>query len=458
MNIDSSLKLPRDSSNIEPLSSKLYLPEVETQADFRNVHVRLFLSEESPSLVGSGAQDHLQAKLPWPSHSAGTDDFQPPGFEGSHPACQLQIKVSEIPVIKWKCPPRLVSNLTWLVVSGEESKEMEFQNHREMRVLEAVYPRPSAIPPNPAFSVDLESSQHTDHQIPLIPITPIEDEDAAEEPSGVMGPSMGPMNSQAQLLASGVPSSQSSIPSIPNGKSTAGVLPGVEPGAVAAASAAFAAVKSNEQGSLIDHDLLIKILSNPILIEKLVTDYGAVASAQNIPKIPLSDPQPPHLTVPNPAHIQMNRAESSTQASSIATQSGSFYAQPNGTGIGVPPGARVLPPGVSSSPSIGSTQAKDISYYKNLIQQHGGDRQEAPQQFGSRYNHQIGTSQDLVNSKSRESKHKIMKPCIYFNTPRGCRNGANCAYQHDSSSQKKGSNIAEVQSAKRMKTDREISS
>ncbi|KAJ6412044.1 hypothetical protein OIU84_005172 [Salix udensis] len=447
MNIDSSLKLPRDSANIEPISSKLYLPEV-----------RLFLSEESPSLVGSSAQDHLQAKLPWPSHSAGTDDFQPPGFEGSHPACQLQIKVSEIPVIKWKCPPRLVSNLTWLVVSGEESKEMEFQNHREMRVLEAVYPRPSAIPPNPAFPVDLESSQHTDHQIPLIPITPIEDEDAAEEPSGVMGPSMGPMNSQAQLLASGVPSSQSSIPSIPNGKSTAGVLPGVEPGAVAAASAAFAAVKSNEQGSLIDHDLLIKILSNPILIEKLVTDYGAVANAQNIPKIPLSDPQPPHLTVPNPAHIQMNRAESSTQASSIATQSGSFYTQANGTGIGVPPGARVLPPGVSSSPSIGSTQAKDISYYKNLIQQHGGDRQEAPQQFGSRYNHQIGTSQDLVNSKSRESKHKIMKPCMYFNTPRGCRNGANCAYQHDSSSQKKGSSIAEVQSAKRMKTDREISS
>jgi hypothetical protein len=162
--------------------------------------------------------------------------------------------------------------------------------------------------------------------------------------------------------------------------------------------------------------------------------------------------------LPNPAHIQTKRAESITQASLTATPSGSFYTQPNGTGMGVLPSARVLPPGVPSSPSIGATQAKDMSYYKNLIQQHGGDRQETPQQFGGRYNHQIGTSQDLVNSKSRESKHKIMKPCIYFNTPRGCRNGANCAYQHDSSSQKKGSSIAEVQSAKRMKMDREISS
>lgn len=34
----------------------------------------------------------------------------------------------------------------WQVVAGEESKEVDVQNQREMRVLEAVYPRPSAIP------------------------------------------------------------------------------------------------------------------------------------------------------------------------------------------------------------------------------------------------------------------------------------------------------------------------
>jgi hypothetical protein len=39
------------------------------------------------------------------------------------------------------------------LVAGEESEEMEVQNQREMRVLEAVYPRPSAIPPKFATSL-----------------------------------------------------------------------------------------------------------------------------------------------------------------------------------------------------------------------------------------------------------------------------------------------------------------
>lgn len=38
-------------------------------------------------------------------------------------------------------------NAAWRVVGGEESKEAEIQSQREMRVLEAIYPRPSAIPP-----------------------------------------------------------------------------------------------------------------------------------------------------------------------------------------------------------------------------------------------------------------------------------------------------------------------
>lgn len=320
---------------------------------------------------------------------------------------------------------------------------------------------------SPTFSADTEGSQYNDHQIPPIPITPIEDEDAADTPSDLMVPFKIPMSSQAQLLVPGIPAPQCSIPSLPNApvneKPAAGMLPGVEPDTVATASAAFAAInKSNEHGSLIDRDLLIKILSNPKLIEKLLTDSGA-SNAQNIPNpaasfVPLSDP--PSVTLTDASHMQMCRTESNTPSSLAGTSSGPFYTQPNGVGLGIHPNVRVPPPGVpaSSAPSIGAPQAKDVNYYKNLIQQHGGDRQETPQQFGSRYNHQLGTNQELVNPKSRDSKPKIMKPCIYFKSPRGCRNGANCAYQHDASSQQKGSSISEVQTAKRMKLDREISS
>lgn len=71
--------------------------------------IRMFLSEESPSEVGLSAQDHLQAKTSWLLHSngLGSDDNLPPGFEGAHPANQLKNMLSQIPVIKWKCPPRV---------------------------------------------------------------------------------------------------------------------------------------------------------------------------------------------------------------------------------------------------------------------------------------------------------------------------------------------------------------
>lgn len=42
---------------------------------------------------------------------------------------------------------QITMNIAWQVVAGEDSKEVEIQNQREMRVLEAVYPRLSAIPP-----------------------------------------------------------------------------------------------------------------------------------------------------------------------------------------------------------------------------------------------------------------------------------------------------------------------
>jgi len=37
-------------------------------------------------------------------------------------------------------------NAKWCVATGEESRERNVQSLREMRVLEAIYPRISAIP------------------------------------------------------------------------------------------------------------------------------------------------------------------------------------------------------------------------------------------------------------------------------------------------------------------------
>lgn len=74
----------------------------------------------------------------------------------------------------------------------------------------------------------------------------------------------------------------------------------------------------------------------------------------------------------------------------------------------------------------------------------------------------------MVNSNNnnnqrppRDSKQKIMKPCMYFNSARGCRNGANCLFQHDATAYQPrnpnngNTNNPEMQTAKRMRFDRD---
>lgn len=313
-------------------------------------------------------------------------------------------------------------------------------------------------PCSPTVSVDAVDLGHDDGQTLLIPITPVEDEDmAVDSPSVSATPFSLPASQQPLILAPGIPSaSQCSLPIItnpPNQKPATGMAVVAEPDVVAAASAAFNAImKSNEHGNLIDQDLLIKLLNNPKMIEKLVTDYGTATNSTKPRSPPMASLDQP------PVHI--DRAVTSTP-SSVTVSSIPFYHQPNGAGVG-PPNPRLPSPAaipVSSSLSIGAP-AKDINYYKSLIQQHGGERQETLPQYGNRNSHQPSANQELVNNqKPRDLRPKIMKPCIYFNSSRGCRHGANCSYQHDASFQQRGSSsVQEVQSAKRMKLDREISS
>ena len=284
-----------------------------------------------------------------------------------------------------------------------------------------------------------------------------------------------PMSSQSQLLLPrGIPSASSSsnAPIIPNPPVSENVAarmaPGVEPDVVAAASAALTAVmRSNEQGSLIDHNLLVQLLSNPVIIERIVTESSSSnpqpVPNQRLPPIALSD-QPP-------GHVSASRAETNIPLSA-AIPSVPFYSQSQSNGPGGPvPGPRPPPPppppmvGPSSSSSSSPPVTKDINYFKSLIQQHGGERAE-PQdqphshpQFTGRPNHHVlGLNPETVvtHPKPRDSKPKIMKPCIYFHSSRGCRHGANCSYQHDACLQQRVSSMPEVQNAKRMKLDREI--
>lgn len=74
--------------------------------------VRLFLSEDAPCKSGLSAQDHLQAKDSWTMHassgSTSDDSPLPPGFESVHNQNRPKTDISKIPLIRWKCPPKVL--------------------------------------------------------------------------------------------------------------------------------------------------------------------------------------------------------------------------------------------------------------------------------------------------------------------------------------------------------------
>lgn len=125
-----------------------------------------------------------------------------------------------------------------------------------------------------------------------------------------------------------------------------------------------------------------------------------------------------------------------------------------------PTNSMAYPP--STAPALAGKEAqptKDINYYKNLVRQHGADENDTRQEM---HDSLIGIRQNnfkdlkpAYNDKP-EVNFKTQKPCIYFNSSRGCRNGSNCPFQHDTSSQWGPVNILGSHSAKRAKLGPEI--
>ncbi|KAG8377894.1 hypothetical protein BUALT_Bualt08G0081000 [Buddleja alternifolia] len=413
--------------------------KVTWASDVNICQVKLFLSEECPSHVRTGTRDNLETKA---IQKCGMqfDDILPPGFERMQPANLSRVKLSQIPLMKWKCPPTIEVNSDWQVVAGEESRETEAQNQRATRVLEAIYPRPSAIPPNPSALICVEEeSIENEQNTPLVRLTPIEDEDIALDTS-FSATNINPMIPKPQHSSRGTFSSPGISTTNPRA---------VEPDVMAAAHAALTSIMPNHnRRSLIDRELLIKILSDPKMVEQLVTNHGSSSAPQSVPSSSFDNI--PILPSSIPSNMPNIPSSNTPNTHSSIMHSMPYTKTPYIPNIKSTP-SRPIPKTPSSS--IGSMGAKDINYYKSLIQQHGGERREIVPQFA----HQSTTKQEALNiMKSRESKPKIMKPCIYFNSPRGCRNGANCPYQHDKLSRKRVSGIPKVQSAKRVKLNRGI--
>ncbi|KAF8660325.1 hypothetical protein HU200_057902 [Digitaria exilis] len=432
--------------------------------------VRLFLSEDSPSQAGLRPQENLQAKGSWLMHAAGptSDDSLPPGFESLQATNDHKIDISQIPLIRWRCPPQILYNPEWLVVAGEESVETALQNERIFGALEAIYPRPSNIPLNPFVSPDVKDSHFDDSRTLLVPLIPVEEDDASDQ---LEEPHVGPPISYHQSdkyesaivrvsQASDAPftTAQQQPSGSINTASAARIS--TEPDAVAAASAAYTAImQSNQMGNMIDQELLIKILSDPAQLERLMKEYGTLKNEQStnscVPA-PIPPGPPPQLTASVPVSFPVHMTTFHNINPTLRPPPVMSQLPPAIPSVGMNP-----PASSSQTVNLSNGPGRGISYYKTLIHQHGGERQEPPQQHGTQFamHHHSVSSQtsaiDVVSNGTlpgRETKQRPTKPCAYFNSARGCRNGANCTFLHDVSAARK----EQPKGSKRIKLDSRI--
>jgi hypothetical protein len=311
---------------------------------------------------------------------------------------------------------------------------------------------------------DVKDSQYDDSRTQLVPLLPVEEDDASDQfeepPVGL--PSSYHQSDKYDDAISRVPQASDALFTTaqqqPNGSinTTRSGVP-AEADVVAAASAAYTAImQSNQMGNMIDQDLLIKILSDPAQIQRLMKEYGALKHEQSTNSSVASMVQgpPPQMTASVPV--------------SIPDRSNAFHninpkLPPPPVPNRLPPASVTMNAPASSSQAISfpSGPTRGLNYYQNLIHQHGGERQEPLQQHGMQFamHHQPLASQasaaDVVSSgamPARDTKQRPTKPCAYFNSARGCRNGANCTFLHDVSAARK----EQSKGSKRIKLDSRI--
>ncbi|KAL9328233.1 hypothetical protein ACSQ67_003236 [Phaseolus vulgaris] len=417
--------------------------------------VKSFLRDDFPSKDDKEYEDPLLAKtLPlWPSTADEYDDF-PPGFEGNHFLNRSKDEFSRLSQIKWERPPSFALNSKWRVATGEESRERNVQSLREMRVLEAVYPRISSIPSSPSVSFDVEMESYDDSLTPHVPLIPIEELESLQDRKQDVTVTKYADSScklPTQILQKYIPLARSS--------SEVDLF-------AAYATVAAAIMKSNEENCLIDINFLLETVNDPIKIGNLIEDYISAitttpfhtptrslsiptsCNAPDISAVPLTTPASTatafdSLLSPTPekSTISSVSLETTTLASgcplkspeSSKTETINTVTQPVvKRGAPLESQRKSLSKHLQSSASSLSSQrgvVKDVNYYLNLVRDHDNYKKD----MRSRNNFQDSKKPRNNTTNQEEAKFKIHKPCKYFKTSRGCRNGSNCRHQHEMS-------------------------
>ncbi|KAL1199731.1 Zinc finger CCCH domain-containing protein 45 [Cardamine amara subsp. amara] len=375
--------------------------------------VKLFQKEDCPSQVGPPLQFRNFSKT---SSRKPEEPDLPPGFEKYYAAKQ---NVSNIPQIKWKRPQLKFSfSPTWRVEAGGESTEIETQHLRNSKVLEAFYPYPSAIPSQPAVSQVVEAEHFDDSKTPVIPLTAIEDK------------------------------LESSHSTVESGFSALKLVSSLAP---------ILSTLDKEYGSMVDTDLLVKILSDPEMVKKLLTGTtGEIQPSTNVEQSivasqqPFTNPEQRRVSPPMPGNGNISSLRPINQQplpAGLPSSSCVGIAKEQPLSAWLP--SRSLPANLSlhrpDQVVTGLVQPMTTKkdHVRRLIREHGKET------HGETNQNRLEAG--IVDRRNNGSKVRKQKQCIYFDTARGCRNGDGCLFVHDRVRSNTG---AEAPTAKKMKFGR----
>ncbi|XP_010446300.1 PREDICTED: zinc finger CCCH domain-containing protein 68-like [Camelina sativa] len=393
----------------------------------RLCQVKMFLTEDCPAKVSSS-------------------NLLPPGFETT---VFPSTRNNNIPRIKWKRPPKFIISDALLVGSGGDSTETLSENLRISKVLEAFYPHRSVIPTRPSVSPAVAEAHYDDSTTPSIPLAFIEDE---PQP---------PLQSSHDFNAVSLLGPQLSL----------------------AASAALSSL-TKEQGSQVDAHLLVKLLSDPIIVHNLLngkpldtanhvttlnTDIAMDSNPPPLHNVPVSvqscatDPPLPKPTLPISTALSIKptlvvhsyplssgikplpRLEDSyTAAAPLKPPSpvdNALVSEQNKQPLNmsstwdmnrVPESAQTETApqnrngNTNRDDQVSSAEpVKNVDYYKSLIREHGVVSPATNE--NNNYKGRVDDNMKVVKV------NKIQKPCMFFNRPKGCRLGESCLYLHDRS-------------------------
>lgn len=382
-------KLPMSFAYSQRPAKRARFKSVSWAPDERLWQVRLFSAEDAPSVAGSN-QQQLQAKenprrvlnvkLP-PRRAAKAK---------ADPAAVASVKTQT----SWRKPEEFAMDADWMVVAGDASEAVAAEAEREKSSFEAIYPRASSVPENPAEPVEAQED-YEDEKTPLIPLIAIEEEEMLD-PEGAAVAVGQQMAAEAALPiqppAGGVHPQQEAPPQLPpsapsgaigdSARGTGGAIQqgapdldearaagdssqmdtdvpqaaaisggggggGGEPVPDFAAAAAVAAALSTLHNKDIDQELLLRVLTNPGMIAALLPRAAAdahiaggppaAAEEQRLPPVQAAPPLPHHQgpggslhQLPHPGELAATPSHHAPAQSQHQGREGGISRQRNG--------------------------------------------------------------------------------------------------------------------------------